>query len=297
MKKSTPFLFLFPSLIFIVFFSIYPIAFGISMAFFNWKHFTRGEFAGLSNFVKIFNDREFIDVKKIWNGVFTPPLGALIHSILWIIIFVPLATFLGLIIAFYVRDLKGASIIRTIIFSTYVLPLAVFGWMLFFIYDYNAGILNGFLKSIGLSELAAPFLFNTKTVLLCLIFSSLYVWLGFSTVLFSAGIDQIPRELFEVAVVEGASGFQMLRYICYPLLKPVTRMVLTLATVYSLRMFDLVQVATRGGPGSASLVLDVLVYRKIFLSSPSYLGEAGAIIVISLMLFLAVVSIIDRVVK
>jgi multiple sugar transport system permease protein len=224
-----------------------------------------GEFVGLNNYVNVLGRREVVNVERLAQGKGFP-LGALIHNIIWILIHLPLSLFSGLLLAIILRDLKGSSLIKSVIFLGMVTPLIVGGLILRFTFDRGVGIVNKFFDLIGFEQLTRSWTAYPDTALFALIFGSVWLWTGFSMILYSAGLGTIPNEYYEAAKLDGASTFQTFYRITFPLLKPITITVVTMTILWELKIFDIVYVATLGGPGGASNVLSLLMYNIAFRS-------------------------------
>lgn len=213
----------------------------------------------MKNYFQVLSSREIVDLEGFSRGF---PLGALIHNLLWIAIHLPLVLILGLVLAVLLRNVRGGFIIKSIIFLGMVMPMIVGGVMINFIFDRNLGIVNGVLglfKIQGKTWTAYP-----DTALLSLIFGSVWLWTGFSVVLYSAGLETIPKDYYEAAQLDGASAWKVFTNITVPLLKPITVVVTTMTLLWELKVFDIVYVATMGGPGGASNVLALQMYTYAF---------------------------------
>jgi multiple sugar transport system permease protein len=176
-----------------------------------------------------------------------------------------LSLFFGLLLAILVRDVKGGAIIKSAVFLGMVIPMIVGGILLRFIYDDNAGILNGFLRIVGLGDLTRTWTAFPQTILLSLILGSVWIWTGFSMIVYSAGLEGIPTELFEAAKIDGASRWRTFRRITVPMLRPATIIVITMTLLWELKIFDIVWVIQRGGPGGASMVMALQMFLEAFL--------------------------------
>ena len=169
--------------------------------------------------------------------------------------------FLGLFFAIILKDVKGASIIKSIVFLGMVMPMVVGGLMAEFLFDKDIGIVNVILRFIGLRSLAdISWTYHPETALFATILSGVWMWTGFSMIVYSAALATIPREYYEAAKIDGASSFQQFIHITLPLLKPATLVVVVMTVLFELKIFDIVFVATMGGPGGASIVLALLMY-------------------------------------
>lgn len=185
-------IFILPALLLICVFVFYPCLRTISLSFFS-----EGKFS-LHNYYEVLKSRDTINLKGFSKGF---PLGTLFHNLLWIIIHLPLTTFLGLTLAVYLKNVKGGSIIKSIIFLGMVMPMITGGVMIRFIFDKNIGIVNEFLKLFGF--LPKAWTAYPETALFSLIFGSVWLWAGFSMILYSAGLETIPKDLYEAAQIEG----------------------------------------------------------------------------------------------
>ncbi len=246
-------IFILPALLLICIFVFYPCLRTISLSFFS-----EGKFS-LHNYYEVLKSRDTINLEGFSKGF---PLGTLFHNLLWIIIHLPLTTFLGLTLAVYLKNVKGGSIIKSIIFLGMVMPMITGGVMIRFIFDKNIGIVNEFLKLFGF--LPKAWTAYPETALFSLIFGSVWLWAGFSMILYSAGLETIPKDLYEAAQIDGASSMKMFFKITIPLLKPITIVIVTMTMLWELKIFDIVYVATMGGPGSASNVLALQMYTYAF---------------------------------
>ncbi len=224
-----------------------------------------------------------------------PPLGTLAHNAIWIAIHLPLTMFAGLALALILRDVKGASVVKATIFIGMVTPMIVGGIILRFLYTGGVGIVPAFFEAIGVEALSGSWISRPETVLFALVFGSVWLWTGFSLIVYSAGLTTIPKEYFEAAKVDGASSFRVFTRIVFPLLKPITLVVVTMTVLWNLKIFDIVFAATNpsGGVGQAADVLAMQMYRYTFLGfpgSPFELGLARGAAVAALLTLLTLVA-------
>lgn len=250
-----------PALVLIIMFILYPIARTLWLSFLS----PDGNFVGFSNYSEVLRDPDILNLDRFPSD--SPPWGAILHNAVWIVIHLPLSVLLGLIFAVVLQDVKGASIVKSIVFLGMVLPLAIGGLLTTFMFDKDVGIVNVILRSIGFTSLAdISWPVHPETVLLATILTGVWMWTGFSMIVYSAAIATIPREYYEAAEVDGASPFRKFIHITIPLLKPATLIVVVMSLLYELKIFDIIFVATgiQGGPGGAANVLAVLMYRFAF---------------------------------
>jgi multiple sugar transport system permease protein len=247
--------FVVPAFALVGIFVVYPVARTVVLSFLD----SDGKFVGLQNYIKVLSSREIVNLEGLSRGF---PLGALVHNLLWIAIHLPLTLALGLVLAVLLRNVRGGAVIKSIIFLGMVMPMIVGGVMINFMFDKNLGIFNSFMEIFGIS--ARSWTAYPDTALLALIFGSVWLWVGFSTVLYSAGLETIPKDLYEAAQLDGASALKIFTKITIPMLRPITIVVVTMSLLWELKVFDIVYVATMGGPGGASNVLALQMYLYAF---------------------------------
>jgi len=240
-----------------LFLVVYPILQTLYLSFLT----PAGEFAGLSNYSEILARKDIIDVDGFPR---LPPLGALVHNVIWIAIHLPLSMFSGLALAIILRDVKGSSLVKSIVFLGMVTPLIVGGVILRFIFTKGVGVVTAFFSAIGVEQLGRTWTGLPDTALFALIFGSVWLWTGFSMIVYSAGLATIPKEYYEAAKIDGAGPFKTFRRITFPLLKPLNIVVITMTVLYDLKIFDIVFVATFGGPRKASTVLAFEMWLQAF---------------------------------
>ncbi len=221
-----------------------------------------------------------------------PPLGTVAHNAIWIAIHLPLTMFTGLALALILRDVKGASVVKAAIFIGMVTPMIVGGIILRFLYTGGVGIVPAFFEAIGVEALSGSWMSRPETVLFALVFGSVWLWTGFSLIVYSAGLTTIPKEYFEAAKVDGASSFRVFTRIVFPLLKPITLVVVTMTVLWNLKIFDIVFAATNpsGGVGQAADVLAIQMFRYTFLTSNFEIGFARGAAVAALLTLLTLVA-------
>ena len=254
-QKLSRSLFLIPALALLAIFVVYPVVNTFYLSFLS----PTGEFVFLSNYMDVLTRREIVNPRGFTRGW---GLGALPHNLLWILIHLPVTVFLGLVLAVVLRKVRGGSIIKSVIFLGMVTPMIIGGVLMRFMFDGRAGIVPLMLSIVGVAPrtlLAFP-----DTVLISLILGSVWIWTGFSLVLYSAGLGTIPKELYEAAQVDGATPRHIFFKITIPMLKPITIVVVTITLLWNLKLFDIVFAATMGGPGGASNVLALQMFVYAF---------------------------------
>ena len=261
-----------------LFLVVYPILQTVYLSFLS----SSGEFAGLSNYSEILGDTDILNVANFPKW---PPLGALVHNAIWILIHLPLSMFSGLALAIILRDVKGASIVKSIIFIGMVTPLIVGGIILQYTFTERFGLVTAFFDLLGVEELSRTWTALPNTALFALIFGSVWLWTGFSMIIYSAGLATIPKEYYEAAKIDGAGPFKTFQRITFPLLRPLNITVITMTILYDLKIFDIVYMATFGGPGKASTVLAFEMWLQGF----RYFNPNGAAVIATLLTLLTLV--------
>lgn len=208
-------------------FVIFPVILAAYYGFYRWKGYgSPTDFVGLGNYAIIFTDRAFHEVLT-HNGIIV---------VLSLIIQLPIAIILALLLN---QKIRGRSIIRVLIFVPYVVSEVIvgIGWSLML---QSAGAVNDLLQTIGLGALQADWLSDPKIAIWSLMVIISWKYIGFAVILFLAGLQSIPEELFEAASIDGASYWQIQRRITLPLLGPTLRIWAFLSIIGSLQLFDLV---------------------------------------------------------
>ena len=243
-----------PAAILLIVLVLYPIAATLSLSF-----LTPGG-VGLSNYQYVLGSTDTFNSACLSQG---PPCGTLVNNLLWTLLHLPLTLFLGLFLAILLQNVRGASIIKSLIFLGMVTPLIVIGVVLKFILEAPIGIVPAFFGFVGIPSLDVSWLFDPSTLLFGLIMGTVWSWTGFSMIVYSAGLTTIPKDYFEAARVDGASEWRIFRKITWPLLRPVTLVIVTMTILWELKLFDIVIGATnaKGGTGGAADVLALQMYR------------------------------------
>ncbi len=229
-----------PALVLMAVFVAWPIVAAVRMSFYRWKGFgPMDDFVRLDNYARVLSDDVFTD--------------AVMHNFVVVGLSILIQLPLGLAIALLLnRPLLGRGLLRTVVFVPYVLAEVIAGVIWFQLLQPESGVVDGLL---GLLEIPTPeqgFL-GTPDIALYTVFVVLtWKYLGLAVLLFLAGLQSIPSELYEVAALDGASWWQVQRWIAVPLLGPTIRVWAFLSMIGSLQLFDMVWILTGGGPANAT---------------------------------------------
>ncbi len=266
-----------PALFFYTVFLIVPMLSTIIISFTEWSglNFATIKFNGLDNFAQMVNDQFF------WT--------ALGNTFLFVIFVLTIEFALALLTAVLLdSNLRFAELFRGIFFVPSVLSLTVIGLLFGFILDPTIGILDLFLKSIGVPSPAFGWL-GTPTVNLFVVIG-VHIWqhFGFSMFLITAGLQSVPRELLEAARLDGASPWILTTRVTLPLITDVLIIVAVLSTISAMRVFDLVYVMTRGGPYHTSETVITYVYNLGLGGGRTRQGYATAISLVVMLLIMGI---------
>ncbi len=250
--------FFLPALLFLLFLVIIPVVQTVVLSFLSSPG---GGFVGLANYQDVLSSPRTIDLRDT-----RIPFGTLIHNLLWIAIHLPLSLFTGLFLAIILQNVRGSSIVKSIIFLGMVTPLIVGGVFLRFLFDEKSGVVPAMFGLLGVDSLAVQWIAFPNTLLFGLILGSVWLWTGFSLIVYSAGLTTIPKDYFEAAKIDGASSWQTFRRVTWPLLRPITLVVVTMTVLWELKIFDIIITAANrdGGVGGAADVLALQMFRFFF---------------------------------
>ena len=267
-RHLSAYLMLLPAIILMIIFVIIPVGLGFYLSFHRWDGFNDPVFIGINNYIRLFQRDRIFD-------------KAITNTIIFAIAVVSVKNVLGLVLGLLVNQkLRGIIFFRTALFLPVTLSFVVIGLLWSWIYNPTFGLLNAGLELIGLDSLIRPWLSDTSTALGAIITVDIWKWTGFHMVLYLAGLQSIPRDLYEVAIIDGASAWQRLIRITLPLLAPVTfiNVLLSLSGAF-VRNFDLVYVMTDGGPNNATeVVLTHLVTQAFKFGKLGYASAMGFVL-------------------
>lgn len=249
--RLQPYAWVAPAVIVFFIFTLLPLIVGFWLSFVDWDGIAAIRWVGVQNYIGVFHDSIF------WQ--------AIEHNAIYAVGTVVGKVGLALVLAVLLNQaLPGRAIFRTALFLPVVLSFVVVGLLWNWIYNFNFGLVNGVLGAIGLSSLKQQWLGNPSLALPALIVVDIWKWFGFHMVIFLAGLQSIPAELYEAARIDGANAWQSFWRVTLPLLRPVTMINVTLATLGAFNVFDLIYVTTTGGPAYATNVAMMDIYTQAF---------------------------------
>lgn len=256
-KKHLVHLFLLPALLFYVWFQVYPIFSAFLNSFFAWDGLRRSSFIGLENFVRLFTESPY-------KEFFFRGLG---HNIIFFIGIVLSKLVVAFILALFINSkIRGKEFFKMVIFMPKLLSVIVVGFLFSLILNPTYGALNTFLKFIGLEEWARPWLGSPDTALYTVILVNSWYGLGFAVLIFLAGLQAIPAEIYDAAKIDGASGLTMLWRMTVPLAMPSIMVMTILSFIGAFETFELIfaMQGSQAGPYYSTDVLATYFYRLAF---------------------------------
>ena len=250
MKKLEPLLWMAPALILYLVFKILPMVAGLYLSVLDWNGIDPAKFVGPNNFLDFFND-ELVGQALLNNVLYA--IGTVAGKIV-------LSLFLALLLN---QALRGRSVYRTALFMPVVMSFVVVSILWAWLYNPQFGLVDTILRGLGLQTV--PDWLGSPTVALpSLMIVDIWKWYGFHMVIFLAGLQTIPTELYEAASIDGASRWDNFWRITLPLLQPVMLVNVTISLAGAFNVFDIPYIMTEGGPGNATLVMALHIYIRGF---------------------------------
>ncbi|MDJ0755003.1 MAG: sugar ABC transporter permease [Ardenticatenaceae bacterium] len=273
-EKAVAYLFLLPSLIGFVTFYAVPAVRGLFISFTDWNMLSDPTFVGLENYQELVVDDDFWD--------------ALLVTLSYVLWNIPIQTLLAVLIAVMMDRLTRSIIVRGIILLPWLMPNVVVGLLWLWMLDPRLGIVNVGLETLGLDSI--PFLGNPDYAIASIAGINVWRHVGYTALLVFAGLQTIPKSIYEAASIDGANDWQTFWGITLPMLRPVLAFVLVTSVIGSFQIFDTIAITTQGGPINATEVINWLIFEQAF--ERFNMGYATTVSV-ALFLILVVVSIIQ----
>jgi multiple sugar transport system permease protein len=275
--------FLIPALVYQLIFGIYPLIYNLILSLKDVNLITymggTSQWIGLSNYVQTLKDTVF--QRTFFNTLVFTGLSLSFQFIIG---------FLLALLFNHSFPLKG--LLQSLIMVPWILPIIVSGFFFRWFFS-DQGMVNGFLLSWGLIDKPIPWITSQILPLFSLIVANIWLGIPFSFVLLYTGLRAIPLELFESADIDGTNWWQKILFITVPLLKPVIITTLTLGCIFTVKVFDLVWIITKGGPGEVSHLLSTLSYSLAF--NKFHFGKASSVLVIMLCLVIGLTVLLNSI--
>ena len=253
-----------PAFLLYAFLYLYPALNNLRFSTTRWDGIVEPEFVGFRNFSNLMTN----------DDLFFKVIGNNIQFTLLVVIF---QTGFSLLFAILLlKNSRGNVFLRTLYFFPTILSSVSVAMIWLFLYDPNWGAINLFFNKVGLEAFALNWLGSETSALYAIVFTQVWFHTGQMMVIYIAGLQQIPAELYEAAEVDGASRWQQFKSVTWPMALPTTAVVIAYTTIQSFRAFDLIMVMTNStaGPNNSTNIFSTLVYFTLF--NELRLGYAAA---------------------
>lgn len=283
-EQLTAWLLMSPAVILLTIFLIIPFVMAFGLSFTDQRLIPNPrlptEVVGLRNYVRMLSDQVF--------------LRGLMNNFLFALVVVPVQTSLALLLAILVNQkLRGVNFFRTIYFVPVVMPMVVVAVIWTFLYNPGAGTINAFIQAISLGQLGPyDWLNNPRLAFPAIMLLSIWQGVGFQMVIYLAGLQEIPDEVYEASAIDGVNKLQEFFYITVPMLRNTTIFVVVSTTILAFKLFVQVDVMTNGGPENATMTTVLHVVNEGF--RQLRVGYASALTVAFFVIVL-MISLVQRV--
>ncbi len=283
LTSEHPLPWLFPVTSLLIVFGLYPVLYSLWLSFYKRNPATRKE-----KFMPSWNWEKLISDERVWDAVqitFTYALLALAIQLI-----------LGLSIALLLdTDKKGFGVLRALMTLPLVVPPAVTGMMFLLMYDSSFGVISNSLYALNLLSPTAPILGTGSTALLGVIIADVWQWTPFMVLIMLAGLRALPKEPFEAASIDGATGFQSFIFLTLPMMSKIIALAVLIRGIDLFRIYDYVKVMTDSGPGTATETLTAYA-GTVYFKSANF-PYASTVALATLILVLVTASIFIKVFK
>ncbi len=268
--KLTPYLYIIPGLLMVLGFVYIPIAVNLVYSFFRLSSYSSSmKFVGLDNFRRLFTSETFPIM--IRNNVY--------YAVISLIVQVGFGTALALLLESKLASERFRSICRNIYFIPALVSLTAVGLMFNFIYNPQFGMLNAFLKNIGLPQLQQTWLGDKNLAIFCIIAMSQWQFTGYITLLMVVAFQNISSDYVEAAIIDGAGPVKRALSIMLPLAKEQLLVCSIITVIGAFKLFTEVYSTTSGGPGNSSQVLGLFLYQNAFLHDDMGMAAATGVLI------------------
>ena len=269
-----------PAILLLLVFLVYPTVWTIALSFYEGRGRSLfREFVGLENYTRLFTeDRRFLDLSEF------PPGGAIWNNVLWAVLYTGLCLLFGLLIAVLAARVRYESVVKAVIFLPMAIAATAVALIWKFVYSPNPdlGVINAVLNGVGITPI--PFLGREGTVNYALIFANVWASAGFAMVVLSAALKGISQEVIEAARTDGATEWDIFRRIQLPLLSLPISVVTVWLLINVIKLFDLIYIATAGGPNGQSRVIGYFMFTETFEGGRYGYGSAIAVVMLLLII-------------
>lgn len=267
--RWAPYLYVLPVVVLAGGMLYFAIGFAVYASMTDWNGLTRMDFIGFENYVSLFQDRTFYI--------------ALTNTIKFMLVAVALQSALGLLVAVIAKErMPGSNFFKALFFLPIAMAPAIIATVFKYMFEANYGSLNETLRALGLLGQDDVILWlGADLGVWAIVVINVFSWMGFSMMVYFAGLMSIPDELYEAAELDGAGWWRRLFSITIPSLSGTTSVLVTLGIVGSLKTFDTVWLTTQGGPGVSTHFLSTFLYQERLNREAGYSSAIGIIILVT----------------
>lgn len=238
-----------PAAVLIVGLFVYSIVFTLGISFTQWNGLAPAKFAGVANYIRMFHDPQFS--------------VSIANTFIWVIAMVILPVGLGLAAALLLENIRFKNVFKTVFYLPYAISLTTTGVIWSFLLS-NEGLSNLF-TAVGWKSLAnVDWLNSTPLNTYAMIIASTWQIMGTNMLLYLVGLQNLDKSVVEAALLDGAYSLRMFWHITFPLLRPITTVVISISLVNGLQVFNIIWVMTQGGPYDSSQTLATWMYEQSF---------------------------------
>ena len=275
-------LFLAPALILLVLLLVIPMIWTIALSFNSGRGLRfQEQWVGLEHYITLFTkDKTFLDLDEF------PPEGAIVNNVLWVVLYTSLCLALGLGIAVLASRVRYERLIKAVVFVPMAISATAVAIIWLFVYspDPNQGVLNAVIKVFDQNFKPISWTGRPSTVNYAIILAYVWASAGFAMVVLSAALKGIPVDIIEAARTDGASDWNIFRRIQLPMLSLPIAVVTVWLIINVIKVFDIIYVMTRGGPGTSSRVIAYSMFRETFEGGKGGYGAAIAVVMLVLII-------------
>ncbi len=282
-NRISPYLYLIPSLIFLVAFTYYPIFSSIYISLHEWNLFTREPY-----FIGFENYRIMADDPLFWRVVR--------NTLVYVAGTIPITMAIALILAILLNERLGwlRGVYRVTAFYPTMIPMAAAAMLWVWLLNPGIGLINHYLAELGVPRI--EWLYDMNWALPAIMLTAIWKNFGYFMLIYLAGLQNLPGELYEAASLEGAGFGQKVWYITLPLLAPTSIFVLVVGVITSFNVFDLVHLMTQGGPGNRTNVMVYYIYQHAFRFADYGMGATLTVVFVAaiLLVIVAIMGFMER---
>lgn len=268
------YLFVAPALLCIIVFVFYPIIQSIFLSMFDYDVVSKKVFVGFGNFSSMWNDRKWLSALRI--------------TVYYVVMFVPSMLLISLGLALIIKHIgRFSGFFRTTFFMPIIVSSTAAGAVFKLVFNQKTGAINVLVRMLGGTNI--NFLGNPTNALICCVFLAIWLGMGYNMIIFLAGLQDIPRDYYEAAAVDGANGWQQFWNITVPGLKHTSIFVFTMSIINAFQTFDGIKMLTNGGPNDKTQVAVMWIYENAFIHYR--MGYACALSLILFVIIMVITSV------